>query len=1546
MTQAFPGISNENSFFSDHYLTSQFAGDRRDWERRVNLDYGASPSWRQLQRLFYRSRHAYARERLEKSLPQAAGEFQVAFLKALGFDRQISIKVVTLQDRSVTVPTLARVARSEDSDALWVLEAREPGGESGWGQDPLSVTYDSRLYDTSDLALPQEDQSLRDIINAGIYGQTRPPRWILVMTLAQVVLLDRYKWDEERLLRFDLEIVLSQPQADSRNAMRSLLHRESLVPEGDTRGIERFDEESRRHAQGVSTDLKYALREAVELLGNAAIEQLMVKRRQQRRAIWEGQEAINPAQLTQECLRYLYRLLFLFYVEAQPNLGSDALRAPVFQVGYSLETLRDLEMTQLVGGEDTWFLHESLKTLFRFVREGTPYLDKALLQGPEAVTHHDFRMEPIDAELFESSQTPLLDMVSIPDRVWRRILELLSLSRPGKQGRGRISYALLGVNQLGAVYEGLLSYTGFFAKEEMVEVKRAQDSNPDMLDRAWFVPKSQIQEYEEREIVYDGNDPRIYPAGTFIYRLTGYGREEGASYYTPETLTRSTVKYALQQLTVPSADHVLGIRICEPAMGSAAFLIEAVNQLADLYLERKQKELSQTIAPDDLVRERQRARSYITARNAFGVDINPVARELGQISLWLNCMGPQDNRPDFSRTLHVGNSLIGARWEFVTFSETKPRSWTMDPETREFPFGKSFKKNEIFHFLLPIAEMVTVKAKDVKSLAPAALDQARKWARDCKKPFSLDEYEVLQSLSDAIEKLWLQIADARESWRKSYEDQLHQVYGQLQKESPTEPPARWQSEAYDRLRLAMDYWCSLWFWPLEQLDTLPTRMQFLEEMSLILSGNLVEMPGTADWTREIEIEDVQRDTVRTLIDRPGDYIPLSALAEAMPDRHPILQKVSDRERFFHWQLAFADIFKQQQGFDLIVGNPPWVKMDWTDQHALAQHEPRVILRKMRANQIAGLKSEILDAVEKRSEFLAWNRHDMGAASYCQYPGNYPILQGLQPNTYKIFLARAFRLIGPLGAIGFIHPVDHLNDPKGQAFRRACYLRQTWLFQMTNARKKYMFSDIHNDTNYAIGVYTGKEEGLLFGLIANLYAPETIEECLHHDGAGIVPGMKDEKGKWQLRGHKSRKIEIDDSTLEQLGEILDPSVPAQEARLPLLHSQELADALIKMMKVPGRLGDLNGLYVQDRMWDETNDQQQPDQVFKRETAFQDLPLDMILSGPIFSLATPWAKCPRPQCKSNKDYEMIDLTAIPDDYLPRVNYTPIMSKAIYRSNVKTVPWDPHMKLLDCERLIIRRMVSTATERCLQGALLSQGFAHIDVGESLAFQDNRTLTQVCTQWISLPYDFITKSYQVTNIRSSFTSQLPFPIVPDTAVHRALQLNCLTTHHSGLWNELAQTYAPLSWAGDHPSLELEGPNQATATWTRNCALRSDYARRQALIEIDVMVAMALDLTQDELILIYRLVFPVLQQYENNTWYDQKGRMVWSDRTGKGKQISRKEWERHLHMPQGILNEEIQDNTMRGGPQTRTIEYVAPFTKPNREDDYRQAWRYFEQKL
>ncbi len=91
---------------------------------------------------------------------------------------------------------------------------------------------------------------------------------------------------------------------------------------------------------------------------------------------------------------------------------------------------------------------------------------------------------------------------------------------------------------------------------------------------------------------------------SFIYRLAGRNRENSASYYTPEPLARVLVKYALKDLLADKkADDILKLRIVEPAMGSAAFLVEVVNQLADRYLELKQIEVGTRIPTRPRIRE-------------------------------------------------------------------------------------------------------------------------------------------------------------------------------------------------------------------------------------------------------------------------------------------------------------------------------------------------------------------------------------------------------------------------------------------------------------------------------------------------------------------------------------------------------------------------------------------------------------------------------------------------------------------------------------------------------------------------------------------------------------------------------------------------------------------------------------------------------------------------------------------------------------------------------------------------------------------------------
>ena len=1535
MTFHLQGITNENSFFSEHYLATLFEDHMRDSLRQEGLKEGNEISRAECGRLFNRSRHAHERAN-DDYAAQARGEFQIALLKALGYERHRENRVMEFKGRTVVIPILARAYTADGADALWIIDVREGRGADGWGADPLELPFDSSLYPADEIPLPGPEWTAGKVAYEGVFNQTKPPRWLLLMSLAHVVLLDRLKMADERRLRFDLEAILASPRHASWDALRCLLHRKALTPYGAARGIDRFDDESRRHARGVSQDLKFALREAIELIGNEAATQSPRLR---------ARSSQDAEILTRECLRYMYRILFLFYVEAKTSLGHDYVRSNVYMDGYSLEALRALELRRLPpDSEDTFFIHESLQTLFRFLREGTPLWDEPLLEA-HIPTHHDFVIKPIGAHLFDEAETPLLNAVRLPDRVLRRVVELLSLSRPGTKGRGRISYAQLGVNQLGAVYEALLSFTGFFAQEDLIEVKKAGKEIHE-LERAWFAPLSMADQYRPEEIAYEDQKPKIYEKGRFIYRMTGFGREATASYYTPEELTHCTVKHALDELLKDrSADQILDIRICEPAMGSAAFLIEAVNQLADTYLQRKQQETGRTWDETVLNQLRQRVRAYITARNAFGVDLNPEAKALGEISLWLNSMGNSGFLPDFQHTLYVGNSLIGCRREVVTFTKktgSKRTVFVAEEETRRLGANAPRAETDIYHFLVPVPTMLEHKLAKSEAwlIEPEVKACIQKWRRNVSRPWIEREMRVLQGLSTVVDELWREGAAEQAQWRVQYDATLPAAESLHNANIPyarMNTSYSFYSKSIARRSLAMDFWCSLWFWPFDVLDRLPGRSQCLEIMSLILTGrSTMWLTGELDWVRDAELMTVEEQSMHSLLEQYQEGVPFEELELVLEDWLDPIERIAKRKRFFHWELEFADIFAMPDGFDLIVGNPPWIMLAWNDSEYLAQHKPEIVIQQMSADQVAKRKQSILDTERKQEQWISAFRDMAGRTAYLKHPWQYPELVG-KPNTYKSFLLKAFRLTKSNGVIGFIHPIDHMNASIGGAFRRKCYQRLVWLLQFSNARKLF---DISGTRRYAVGIYRGEEGNPQFRMMTNLLEPRTISESLMHDGAGPIPNPKD------LRGHRSRIIDVDVQVLKRLGSVLDADVSHLEIRLPLLHARELVHSLVKLTSLSKRLGDYSDAYLQDNMWDEAAGRKLPDPVFKRETGFWNDPKAMILQGPAFSLSNPYAKCPRPDCKSNNDSDAIDLTIIPDNYLPRVNYTPVLPWHEYRDRTRSLPWAPEVRHLDRYRLFIREYVDPGTERSLQGAIFGEGFAHVDVCESLSFRDQTTLIQICTLWNSLPFDFIIKSYQVTHLRPYFTSRLPVVDLPSPALHRSLQLNCLTTHNASLWNQNAKNYQALSWTGTHPCLALEGPQKSSQLWSRYCALRSDYARRQALLEIDVMVSMALALSLDELIQIYRLLFPTMQKNEENTWYDQHGRIVWSPITGKGMKIPRSGWEKMRSMPEGVLTEEVQDNFLPGGPHHRTIEYRAPFTRPDREQDYRQAWEYFAQRL
>jgi hypothetical protein len=129
---------------------------------------------------------------------------------------------------------------------------------------------------------------------------------------------------------------------------------------------------------------------------------------------------------------------------------------------------------------------------------------------------------------------------------------------------------------------------------------------------------------------------------------------------------------------------------------------------------------------------------------------------------------------------------------------------------------------------------------------------------------------------------------------------------------------------------------------------------------------------------------------------------------------------------------------------------------------------------------------------------------------------------------------------------------------------------------------------------------------------------------------------------------------------------------------------------------------------------------------------------------------------------------------------------------------------------------------------------------------------------------------------------------------------------------------------------------------WSWNTPLRNYFERRQALVEIDVIAAMALGLSLKDLELIYRIQFPVLQQNENDTWYDTKGNIVFTCSRGlTGVGVDRPVWNTIRDMKPGeTYVHTIEKSELYKGQQ---VTYYAPFTRCDRIEDYRRAWAHFE---
>lgn len=1420
------------------------------------------------------------------------------------------------------------------------------------------------------------------------------PHFILMLAGNTVFLFDADKWSRGAYLQFSLDDLFSQASVSTYRLYYALFYllvcKDTLAADSETVLMDALIEDSYKNAYEVTKDLKEGVVRAVETLANEAV---YYKHNVQGEVFDETNDTFE-SEVKDDCLTIVYRLLFIFYAESRSELGILPTNDEIYNKGYSLEMLRDLEQTRLISEESRngYFFDESLQTLFRLLGRGfnsTKAEDKS------------FVVRKIDSPLFDNHRLKHLGNLKVRNAAWQEIIQSLSLSK--KNGYcGRISYANLGVNQLGSVYESLLAYRGFYAEEDYIEVQ-----DPAHTDKGQFlVPYSRMKDFDLSEVIKneDGSIRRL-KKGSFVYRLNGRDRQKSASYYTPEVLTRSTVKYTLKSILdeveagTKKPAELLELKILEPAMGAAAFQNEVINQLAEAYLTYQQQYLNRRVDPDRYRDELQKVKAYIATHNVYGVDLNPTAIELGKLSLWLNVMHKDMQTPFFSNRLAVGNAVVGAWLKVYNKSEVlgtvvkkklvQNPWWEKAPHTVKFFANRVNRSaNEIYHFLLPDKNMLGVLSiAEQKKAYPSEAKRMKAIKDDWTKPISSYEFETLQKLSvkiDLLLKEYFAFQGSIESITKNrmqlwgisgeYENALFEDYSTKERLNDT----RYRHDnAYFRLRTVMDYWCSLWFWEYDEAASLPTREDYWADINAILdvddaklnkrtvkSTSTAMTPGSErDLFSEpqaqeepTEEEQQQTEAESAIIVQTKEEI----LAEVQggntlfddSQRIRIVIDKAKRYHFFHPMLEFLEVFWKRDGFDIICGNPPWIKLQFDDKAVMSDRFPEVVIHNMSAPDARAIKERILeDPLMNRiyqSELVETTCSAVFMNAYC----NYPLLVGQQTNLYKCVLTNCFDLSSTdNGYIGLLCPESIYDDPNGKPLRKELYLRLRYHFQYENELVLFTETNDHGRMKFGCHICGSRIESPKFASINNVFHPNTIDACFAHDGHGKCEGIKDDNGKWNTNGHRKRIVHITSNELKIISSAFEDSEDWEAAKLVSIHNNDIIEVLKSLSVFPTHVSDFSHLISPG--FHETNAVDKC--IIKRDVSYPTWQgYEMIYSGPHFWVSDPYYKTPQQICTSSNSYDKIDIMSIKEDFSPRSCYKPIVSIDTFKQlikgfldgqdqNGKTI----YSNWIDEYKVAWRFMLNLGQERSLITAIIPPGSSHIHGVNSLISKNIDTLLEFSCLTSSITFDFYIKCTGKGALGVGMVENLPIGIekkYKTPLFARTLRLNCVTNKYFELWNNAwCESYKNEVWSINDFRLTHWG--SLSKIWQHNTPLRNYFERRMALVEIDVISAMALGVNLDELIMMYEIQFPVLQQNENDTWYDTKGNIVFTCSKGLvGVGVDRPVWETIKEMKAGETHEHIiQKSELYRGQK---VTYYAPFDKCDRVEDYKRAWKHFEERF
>lgn len=451
-------------------------------------------------------------------------------------------------------------------------------------------------------------------------------------------------------------------------ALYMLLGQERLFVGPDEQRLPALLKKSRTHQNAVSTKLATQVMEALfELLrGFQPFLQNEVN-------VPHGSQG-EPG-VYQGLLTVLLRLVFVLYAEDRDLLSSHPLYVNNYSVNGLYESLREDEGRHPETMDSRYGAWARLLVLFRLIYEGG--------------RHDKFRLPGRKGYLFDPERFPFLEKYPrISDGTIYRVLRKLMVL----DGE-RLSYRSLDVEQIGSVYEASMGFELQIAEGASIAIKAKRKTGApvtvnleELLRQApgkrneWFSKETdqkltgaaerdlksaatvdELMAALDRRIAKNVTADRV-PRGALIFQPSAERRRSG-SHYTPRSLTSPIVKATLEPVlaklgTNPKPDQILALKVCDPAMGSGAFLVEACRQLGHALTDAWHTHKATPALPPD-EDELLHARRLVAQRCLYGVDKNEMAVDLAKLSLWLATLARDHEFTFLNHSLRHGDSLLG-----------------------------------------------------------------------------------------------------------------------------------------------------------------------------------------------------------------------------------------------------------------------------------------------------------------------------------------------------------------------------------------------------------------------------------------------------------------------------------------------------------------------------------------------------------------------------------------------------------------------------------------------------------------------------------------------------------------------------------------------------------------------------------------------------------------------------------------------------------------------------------------------------------------------